>query len=100
MVGATGFERTTFRSRTGRYQAEPRPDIFVPDISSGRSICPEPSVVATVSECFRRFWDAGSNWVAIWGRCACPRRAGEPADVVGDGAPPGNGEGQEQRVEA
>ena len=29
-----------------------------------RPLGPEPSVDATISECFRRFLDSGSNWVA------------------------------------
>jgi len=48
-----------------------------------RPLGPEPSVNATISECFRRFLDSGSNRVATrWGQCQPP----PPIDHTAGGA--------------
>jgi uncharacterized protein (DUF433 family) len=52
-----------------------------------RPLGPEPSVSATISECFRRFLDSGSNWVATGSR-SVPwfRQPPPPIDYTAGGA--------------
>ena len=53
MVGARGFESAFAKAPAGQ---------------ALRPLGPEPRVGTTISECFRRFLDSGSNWVATGSR--------------------------------